>query len=492
MRRFAAVAALLALILAFSLPVIATEPYHDDRQHHDDNDEEHKTTTTKRDDHTTTTRKHETTTTKKDDSTTTTRKDETTTTKRETTTTKHDDTTTTKPTTTTTKPDGSTTTSSTSSTSTSTSTTTSTTEPPQVTPFCVDVNTAPQAELEQLDGIPPALALLIIANRPYDSVQDLADVLGPGVLALILIANADTGAFASDDCITQTGTIIQICHIDVGADVGVLVEIDLVDWLNNIGHGPGAHGGDFVVDTEGDLLDCLGPDATSTTTSTSTTTTSTTIPAETTTTLPGETTLPPFVFGGAATVCVAEVPTIRIEFQNTFPELAGQTGVLTMADVNGNVVSTQPLVYEPNTTVDLLYPGTSVNPDGSIDDVPGWILTDDGLWIRDPSDEFLREGINLTYTVNPTATAFITYPPESSECANPENPNLPPPSNGIVTPPTSPSPSIGDDGILPLTGDELLKMGQLAGAALLLGLLVLATNHRGRLDTESHQADPSD
>ena len=97
-----------------------------------------------------------------------------------------------------------------------------------------------------------------------------------------------------------------------------------------------------------------------------------------------------------------------------------------MSDVAGNVVSTQPLVYTPNTQVRLLYPGTTVNPDGSIDDVPGWILTDDGLWIRDPSDAFLREGINLTYTVNPTATAFITYPPESSACANPDGPFAPP------------------------------------------------------------------
>ena len=93
-----------------------------------------------------------------------------------------------------------------------------------------------------------------------------------------------------------------------------------------------------------------------------------------------------------------------------------------MADVNGNVVSTQELVYMPGLTVDLLYPGTAVNPDGSIDDVPGWNLTDDGLWVRDPSDEFLREGIELTYTVNPTATASVEYPPESSACANPENP----------------------------------------------------------------------
>ena len=135
-------------------------------------------------------------------------------------------------------------------------------------------------------------------------------------------------------------------------------------------------------------------------------------------------------FGAAASVCVAEVPTIRINFLNQFPELAGQTGTLTMSDINGNVVSTQSLVYAPGTTVDLLYPGTTVNPDGSIDDVPGWILTDDGFWIRDPSDEFLREGINLTYTVNPTATAFITYPPESTACANPDN----------VTPPTTTPP----------------------------------------------------
>ena len=184
---------------------------------------------------------------------------------------------------------------------------------------------------------------------------------------------------------------------------------------------------------------CAPPGTTTTTTTTpGGTTTTTTTPGGTTTT----TTLPPgqpapFTFGAAATVCVAEVPTIRIVFQNTFPELAGQTGTLTMADVNGNVVSTQALVYQPNTTVNLLYPGTQVNADGSIADVPGWTLTSAGLWIRDPSDEFLREGINLTYTVNPTATAFVTYPPESSTCANPDGPfppgPTPPPPGGTTT-----------------------------------------------------------
>jgi hypothetical protein len=216
------------------------------------------------------------------------------------------------------------------------------------------------------------------------------------------------------------------------------------------------------------------PGGTTTTTSptpnTFVTPTTTTLPGVTTTTLPGATTtttLPPalpFSFGAAATVCVAEVPTIRITFVSPaqFPTLVGQTGTLTMRDVNGNVVSTQPLVYAPGTTVDILYPGTRVNPDGSVADVPGWTLTSAGLWVRDPSDTFLREGINLTYTVNPTATAFVTYPPESANCANPDGPfpptlRQPPPPGGPFTPSAPPAPPApgqpGGPG-LPTTGSD--------------------------------------
>ena len=50
-----------------------------------------------------------------------------------------------------------------------------------------------------------------------------------------------------------------------------------------------------------------------------------------------------------------------------------------------------------------LYRGNRVNADGTIADVPGWNLNSARFWVRDPSDEFLRAGINLTYTVNPTA-----------------------------------------------------------------------------------------
>jgi hypothetical protein len=122
------------------------------------------------------------------------------------------------------------------------------------------------------------------------------------------------------------------------------------------------------------------------------------------------------------------VPTIRITFGNALPQLAGQVGILTMSTLNGTVLSTQELVYAPGTTVDLLYPGTTVNADGTIADVPGWNLNAAGFWVRDPSDEFLRDGILLTFTVNPTATAVVTYPPESSACANPDGPFPPAPA----------------------------------------------------------------
>jgi LPXTG-motif cell wall-anchored protein len=104
--------------------------------------------------------------------------------------------------------------------------------------------------------------------------------------------------------------------------------------------------------------------------------------------------------------------------------------------------------------------------------VPGWNLNSSGFWVRDPSDEFLRAGINLTYTVNPTATAFVTYPPESSACANPDGP-FPPgaptpgqPGFGIPVPQTQPG--------LPSTGigmDTTLLAAGLAGAGSVLLLI---------------------
>jgi hypothetical protein len=221
--------------------------------------------------------------------------------------------------------------------------------------------------------------------------------------------------------------------------------------------------------------------------------TTTTAPGATTTTVPGATTtLPvaqPFSFGAAATVCVAEVPTIRITFVSPaqFPTLVGQTGTLTMATVGGVVVSTQPLVYAPGTTVDILYPGTRVNADGTIADVPGWNLNAAGFWVRDPADEFLREGINLTYVVNPTATAFVTYPPESANCANPDGPFPPGTPTTVIVPgqPGIPVRTPGAPGTpggapLPPTGGDNTDMAVAALLALIAGGGLLIGTRRPR------------
>jgi len=242
-----------------------------------------------------------------------------------------------------------------------------------------------------------------------------------------------------------------------------------------------------------------GPTTTAGSTTTQPGQTTTTAPGATTTTIRGgtttttSTTLPPgqpFSFGAAATVCVAEVPTIRITFVTPaqFPSLVGQTGTLTMASVaTGAVLSTQPLVYAPGTTVDLLYPGTRVNADGTIADVPGWNLNAAGFWVRDPADEFLRAGIQLTYVLNPTATALVTYPPESSTCANPPGPFPPgqtPPPGTPRTPGTPITPGApGQPGSpprngLPPTGSETNIMTAIAFASLGAGTLLLVGTRR--------------
>jgi LPXTG-motif cell wall-anchored protein len=335
---------------------------------------------------------------------------------------------------------------------------------------------AAQAQVEEDTG---ASATKVCAPAPPGDPYTIGD----SVPCVALFAN--TGV--QDATVTEMTDIAPFIEIeDPGNAAGIDIECTLIVGGTVIGEGDTLGPGqicraDFLVQIPNDVAFCnttfrdlasidlsypfFDPPLTAFAGASATTQVFCPPPPTTTTTT---TTPPTFSFAGATTVCIVEVPTIVINFANTFPELAGATGTLTMTALNGTVVSTQPLVYQPNTTVNLLYPGTQVNADGSIADVPGWNLNAAGFWVRDPSDEFLREGIVLTYTVNPTATATITYPPESSACANPKGP-FPP----GVTPPT-----------LPATGGEETNLALLASAALAIGAaLMVATRRRARIVT---------
>lgn len=68
----------------------------------------------------------------------------------------------------------------------------------------VNINTASVADLETLSGIGPALAALIIADRPYTSVENLARVrgIGPGLvrsLGPLLAVEGETRKVESAD-----------------------------------------------------------------------------------------------------------------------------------------------------------------------------------------------------------------------------------------------------------------------------------------------------
>jgi competence protein ComEA len=61
----------------------------------------------------------------------------------------------------------------------------------------VDVNRAPLAELEALDGIGPELARRIVAARPFASTDDLVRVSGIGAKRLARLR--DQGAAVLDE-----------------------------------------------------------------------------------------------------------------------------------------------------------------------------------------------------------------------------------------------------------------------------------------------------
>jgi hypothetical protein len=213
------------------------------------------------------------------------------------------------------------------------------------------------------------------------------------------------------------------------------------------------------------------PPTTTTTEGTTTTTTSTTLP-------PGVPTL--FSVGGAGSVCVEGVPFIEITFGNR-PDLDGEVGSLSFTSADGQDIGAVDVEFQSGETVQIIYPGAEVDENGVPIDFPGWELNADGFWVIDESDAFLRDGLVLTYTLGEeTATAEVTYPPETEACADPDGP-FPP---GVTAPPTVPSeapvatPAASSGGSPPVTGFELVGLVGAAVVAILAGVAGMLARRR--------------
>ena len=106
----------------------------------------------------------------------------------------------------------------------------------------------------------------------------------------------------------------------------------------------------------------------------------------------------------------------------------GYTLAVKWIDNAGKVIATQtglPLNGQ------LLWPGVVLDNSGSVIDWPGWILVN-GQWIEG-SDGFetLRPTATLVFSVNPTDTLVVNYPPPSPYC------NANPPQNAPGKPPVA-------------------------------------------------------
>jgi uncharacterized repeat protein (TIGR01451 family) len=113
--------------------------------------------------------------------------------------------------------------------------------------------------------------------------------------------------------------------------------------------------------------------------------------------------------------CVANAPYIQYDITPLGFTPSG-TAKLTFYDLDGNLVES---VTVTQLSGRVLFPGAEVDAEGNAVDWPGWKF-ENGLWVADPSDARLRDGLKVVVEVNPTAQGTVAYPPVDSPCADPE------------------------------------------------------------------------
>jgi LPXTG-motif cell wall-anchored protein len=189
---------------------------------------------------------------------------------------------------------------------------------------------------------------------------------------------------------------------------------------------------------------------------------------------------------GFSPECIRDAPFIRYTIVPRGFTPTPTQATLVIRDRNGNAVRTQTV---NSLSGSIIWPGAAVDGSGNGTDWPGWKRADDGVsFTPDPSDAILREGLSIEVTINPTATATVSYPAATTPCANPPGGSTPTTTVAGQSPPTTVCvPGRNSDGTpanncaeLPRTGGNGAGNTLIIGiAALFAGLLFLTASRRG-------------
>ena len=110
-------------------------------------------------------------------------------------------------------------------------------------------------------------------------------------------------------------------------------------------------------------------------------------------------------------VCATgDTPTLRYDSRVRGTNASSMTIRWVNPDGEDIVMTDQPLSGE------VVWPGTVVGADGRTVDWPGWTLQPDGTLVEGDEYSWTRPTVRVEFTVNPTATTVVTYPPASVAC----------------------------------------------------------------------------
>ncbi|TDO23585.1 Ig-like domain-containing protein [Sediminibacterium goheungense] len=121
------------------------------------------------------------------------------------------------------------------------------------------------------------------------------------------------------------------------------------------------------------------------------------------------------LYSEVTAVCIGDVPYVQYKVTPNF--LAGANPVtLTWLNTDKSVVTAQAVQANQSTTATILWPGAVVDANSKPVDWPGWIIQN-GVWVQgNDGFEKTRPTAYLVFSVNPTDTVQLSYPPASPAC----------------------------------------------------------------------------